>query len=476
MSRINTNVPALLAARNLANNQESMNTALQRLSTGLRINSGKDDPAGLIESQTLQNESTAINAAIGNANSADNMVSVAEGGLGEVNTLLDQMQGLVDQSANDASLSTDERNANQMQIDSILDSINRIAGTTTFQGKNLLDGTFDYQTSGISNTDLANVQINSAKLPEGGTRDVVVQVTTSAQFGQLKYANSALASAPITLQVTGANGSEQFSFAASTKVSAMAFAINQDKEQTGVSATTSAGNTALMLNSQGYGKSAYVSVSVVGSGSFATTNQAGSAATSAHGVDAAVMINGTQAITDGLNASVRTSNLSLDLTLTPTFGGTTGTTTFAVTGGGANFSLAPDLSMTGKESIGISSVTTSNLGDATLGMLSTLGTGQANQLSSGNYGTAQKIINAAVEQVSTLNGRLGSFQSETLESTINSLQVAYENTQSAESAVTDADFAAETSNMTRAQILVQSSTAVLKLANQAPQNVLTLLQ
>ncbi len=477
MSRINTNVPALLAARNLAHNQASMNTALQRLSTGLRINSGKDDPAGMISSQTLKNEATSINAAIDNAGRADNMVSVAEGALGEVHNLLNEMQDLVDRSANDASLSADERNANQLQIDSILDSINRIANTTGFQGKKLLDGTFDYTKTGVDTDDLAKVQVNAAKLAEGANRTVVVQVTTSAQFAQLKFTGDALSTAPVTLQVAGNYGTELFSFAANTTVSAMAFAINQSKEMTGVSATTSGGADALYFTSVGYGKNAFVSVTTVGGANgFSVKDGGGNTVDTDKGVDAAVLINGTQAITDGLKASVRTANLSVDLTLTAAFGGNKGTTTFSVTGGGANFSLAPELSLTGRESIGIGSVTTANLGDSLVGMLSTLGTGQANQLSSKNFGTAQKIINAAVAQVSSLRGRLGAFQKETLQSTINSLKVAYENTQAARSAIEDADFAAETSNMTRAQILIQSSTTVLQQANAAPQNVLSLLR
>lgn len=471
MSRINTNVPALIAARNLANNQVSMNSALQRLSTGLRINSGKDDPAGLIASENLKSEATAIGAAIDNASRADNMMAVAEGALGEVNNLLIQLGSLTERSANETGLSPDEIKANQLQIDSILDSINRIANTTSFQGRKLLDGTLGYTTTGVTgNTDLANVQVNGVKIAEGTTRQVVVQVTTSAQFGQLKFAAAGLSTAPLILQVAGNNGTELFSFAASTHISAMAFAINQTKDQTGVSATVS-GTGALYFNSQGYGKSSFVTVQAVGAAGNFTTG-----VTTKKGVDAQILINGTQAITDGLKASVRTASLSVDLTLSAAFGGTTGSTSFTITGGGANFSLAPELTLTGRESIGIGSVTTANLGDSAVGMLSTLGTGQVNQLSSKNFARAQKIINAATAQVSQLRGRLGAFQKETLQSTMNSLKVAYENTLAAQSAISDADFATETSNMTRAQILLQSSTMVLQQANSAPQNVLSLLR
>ena len=150
MTRINTNVPSLVAARILTRNNESLNTALERLSTGLRINRGKDDPAGLIASETLRSEITAIGAAIDNARRADNVVSVAEGALQEVNALLIELESLVDHTANEAGLGDEEVSANQLQIDSILDTINRIATSTEFQGKKLLNGTLDYTTSGVT--------------------------------------------------------------------------------------------------------------------------------------------------------------------------------------------------------------------------------------------------------------------------------------------------------------------------------------
>ena len=471
MSRINTNVPALLAARNLANNQVSMNSALQRLSTGLRINSGKDDPAGLIASQNLKSEATAISAAIDNASRADNMVAVAEGALGEVSNLLIQLEDLTDRSANQAGLSADEVKANQLQIDSILDSVNRIANTTSFQGKKLLNGSFDY-TTGTIPAELASVRVNTAKLPEGGTRNVVVQLTNSAELGVIKYSGAGLAVSASTIKVAGNYGTEMFSFAGSTKISAMAYAINEVKELTGVSATLSAAGGAMYFNSVDYGSTAYVSVSQISGGAFATD------VANDYGANASVSINGTTAITDGLKASVRTSSLSVDVTMSAGFGGGAGglvSKTFAITGGGAQFSLAPEISLAGQESIGIASVTSADLGDG-VNKLSTLGSGQANELSAKNFATSQRIIRAATAQVSNMRGRLGAFQKETLQSTMNSLRVAYENTQAAQSAISDADFATETSNMTRAQILIQSSTSVLQMANQAPQNVLTLLR
>ena len=140
MSRINTNIQSLLATRVLNKNHTSLNQALERLSTGLRINTGKDDPSGLIASEALRTSKVAITAAIDNAGRANNIVAIAEGGLHEINSLLLELEDLVDRGANEAGLSEDEVNANQLQIDAILQSINRIADTTEFAGRKMLNG------------------------------------------------------------------------------------------------------------------------------------------------------------------------------------------------------------------------------------------------------------------------------------------------------------------------------------------------
>jgi flagellin len=146
-----------------------------------------------------------------------------------------------------------------------------------------------------------------------------------------------------------------------------------------------------------------------------------------------------------------------------------------VTGGGANFMIGSNVSLSNIASVGIGSVTTGSLGNSTDGYLASLGSGQANSLT-GNLDQAQTILNDAISQVSTLRGHLGALQTYTLDPTVNSLQVALENNNSAQSAIEDTDFAAETSNLTRAQILVQAGTSVLSMANSAPQTVLALLK
>ena len=162
MSRINTNVTSLISQRVLTKNNNGLNQSLERLSTGLKINKGADNPAGLIASENLRAEKAGISQAIDNAERASNIIGTAEGGLSEVSNLLNELQGLVNEAANSGGLSTEEVNANQLQVDSILSTINRISGTTSFQGKKLLNGSMDYTTSGVASTNIADMRINAA--------------------------------------------------------------------------------------------------------------------------------------------------------------------------------------------------------------------------------------------------------------------------------------------------------------------------
>jgi len=496
MSRINTNVQSIIARRAVRLNNLSLNTALERLSTGLRVNSGKDDPAGLIASETLRSNIRAVSTAIDNANRADTIVAVAEGGLQEVSSLLLDLENLVDQTANEAGLTPGEVSANQLQIDNILQSIDRLSEATAFGDKKLLNGTLSFTTSGVNVTestgaaltDLNKVQINAAKIPNGSFRSVVVNVVARSQVAVVSSVlagttgtgsnplNGTLASAT-TIQVRGNLGSDVLSFASGTSTANIATAINAAKDLTGVSATASAaagGPASLVLQSTAFGKDAFVSLSVLQNNSTAFVSQA--ANRESKGVDGTVTINGTNAIVKGLDASVRSGSLSLDLTLTSGFGGTTGgTTTFEITGGGARFSISPTVGLSGLETLGIDEVSAAKLGNSGVGFLSTLKSGLANDLSSKNFTQSQKIVRAAINQIASLRGRLGTFQKDTLRRTINSLEVSRENVTAAESAIRDADFAAVTSNLTRAQILVNSSTKVLQLANSIPQSALALL-
>jgi flagellin len=474
LSRITTNISALRGLHRLGKNQADLSTRLERLSTGLQINNGKDNPSGLIAAEVLRSEITGINRAVENSARANNVLNTAEGALGEVSALLLELQQLTSQAANTGGLSVQEIRANQLQVDSVLDSINRIANTTTFNGMNLLDGQLDFQVSGVVASSINVARINAARMPVGGNLKVSVQVVNSAEVAGMTFAASTTGPQRTTIQVAGNQGVELFSFAGSTPTGFMALAINQLKYATGVSASVVSGSQ-LRLQSLGYGSRQFVSVRTI-EGAFVEGH--------ATGVDAEVIINGTKAQTDGLTASMRNNDSDISLTLSPKFAQTTappaagnpgGTSSFYVTSGGARFQIGQEVKPHGQVQLGLGSVNSSRLGDSIVGFLNSVGTGGANSLVAGQTVQAQKVIDVAARQVSSLRGRLGAFQRHVLETNSNSLQVALENVTASESAIRDADFAQETSAMTRAQILVQANTSVLAQANSSPQNVLSLL-
>jgi flagellin len=461
MSVINTNVSSLIAQNNLAQNNTALNTSLERLSTGLQINSGADNPSGLIAVQSFNQENTGLTTAINNASLAGNVVGTAEGGLSEVSNLLTQVQGLIGQASNTGGLSSGEVSADQLQVDSILNTINRIAANTSFEGTYLLNGNLDYVTSGLKTSALQNLQINSVLVPDTHPLQVNVDVTGTATRAQLVSTQTAVTGSAVTLEINGNLGSVQLSFASGTTAATIASAINSVENQTGV--TASGGANGLALINQ------FVSVKAA-AGTYAF------AGTSAKGTDSTVSVNGAEANVQGLNVTYSTAGLDLQFDLAQGLNSPGQSETFYITGGGANFQLGALVNDAGRASIGIANVSTASLGDATDGYLDSLSTGGVNALTSTNLNTAQAILTQAINQVSDLRGRLGAFQDYTVGSTVSALNVAFENSNAAESSIQDTNFAAETSNLTRAQILSQASTTVLAQANTAPQEALTLLR
>lgn len=470
MSRINTNVPSIIAQRVLGLQNSRLSKALERLSTGLKINRGKDDPAGLIASEWMRAELRAIEAAERNVTRASQVVSVAESGLNEIAELMKDLEELVDLSSNETALTEDEVTANQLQIDSILESIDRIATTTQLMGRRLINGDLAYTTSSVSSSQVADVHITSTRIPNGGNRSVTVEVAASAQVGTIVYNSGTITGSSRTIEVIGNLGTERLTFGSGATVSAIANAVNQSTNLTGVSARASGANY-VVFSSTEYGSSKFVRVRSLTGASFNVDKPED------FGGDAIVSINGIQATADGLNVSIRSSSLSADITMTEGFGTqTAASATFYITGGGANFTITPTLDLASRAPIGIDAVTTTRLGDGNVGFLYELATGGTNALKTRNFFDAQRIVRTAARQVASLRGRLGAFERDTLDTTLNALKVEFENVSAAESSIRDADFAIETSNLTRQQILVQSAQLVLQRANVAPQNVLSLLQ
>jgi len=481
MSSINTNVSSLIAVNALNTNQANLQTSLQRLSTGYRINSGADDPAGLIAASSLTAAQTATTAAISNAQRADNIVGTADGALSEVGNLLVSLQSLVSNSANTAGLSQDEKNANQLQVDSILSTVNRISGAASFEGTKLLNGTFDYKTSGLANTTSAftNVNINSAQVGSS-TLGVTVKVVTSAQTGQLNFLGSSVGLAnAATVSITGNTGSVQLSFASATKSSAIVASINQSTASTGVKAVLSTDSKSVKLLSSGYGSDQFVSVTSSNTGAFSTKNTSAATATTASGRNANLSVNGIAVTSSGLSFQVSSPNLDANFTLNSSANTTGASKTFGITGGGATFMLGAQVNTANQATLSFGTVDNSHLGQTLYNgksySLSDLGSGGAAAVNTGDTTLAQNIVTQSISDVANLRARLGAFQTNVVGSTINSLNVALENTASSLSAVQDTNFATETANMTRGQILTQAATSVLSQANQAPSSVLKLL-
>ncbi len=512
MSRINTNIASQIGQRVLGQNIKALNTSLERLSTGLRINRGKDDPAGLIASQNLAAERAAINTAIGNSERADQLVNIAEGGLDEVSSLLGELQSLVTQTANDSGLSVEEKQANQLQVDSILQTIDRIASSTSFQGLKLLNGGLDFDTTNV-HANVNSYRVNSAKLTFGGSRDVDIVVTGSAQvagfflsFGGTSVDLSA-ADELFIVEVAGARGARELSFASGTTIADIVAAINSFTDVTGVEAAAS--GTGARLISDKFGSSEFVSVRVIEDGSINTAvAQAGlyllgaadtdvaqtsgqtlfSAADNEvtdEGQDVAATINGIVATTAGTKARINTDFLDVEINLE------TGTSSgaeaqrlgailaFNIADGGAEFQLGGRVDISNKVSIGIQNVAARTVGrfedGATTYFVADLGAGRALNLVDGDIDNAQNVVEASIREVGSLRGRLGAFQKNNIGATIRSLGVAAENTAAAQSVIRDADFASETAALTRNQILVSSASQILTLANAQPQAVLQLL-
>ncbi|MFH1747500.1 MAG: flagellin [Planctomycetota bacterium] len=474
MARINTNVGALIAQRNLNNSYKSLNGTLERLATGLRINHGKDDPAGLIVSERLRSETAAVSQAISNTQRASLIISTTEGALDEVAALLRDIQGKIVEAANEGGFSDEEIRANQLQIDSAIASITRIANSTTFAGRHLLNGSLDYITSGVSDTQIAALNIKSAQF---GSRDYIpvnVEVTQSAQPAELYYRDGTVPS-EVTIEIQGNAGVTTLSFIAGATAASVVSAINAISDSTGVIAELSANPTSgFVMKSTGLGSSQFVSVQrLPGGGSFDLTNADNEDVQRDEGRDATATINGTRSTGDGNLLRLKTATLDVDLALASDFG--LGQTSFAITAGGALYQIGAHVTTNLQVNIGVQSVAASRLGNSSVGYLSQIVTGSDYSLVSGHFAEASKIVDEAIEQVSVLRGRLGAFEKNTLDTNIDQLSITMENLMSSESSIRDADFAYETSQLARNQVLANASTAALSLANQTPQLVLQLL-
>lgn len=474
--RINTNISSMTAMRNLSETSSAMNTSMTRLSTGLRINSAADDPAGLIVSESFRAQISGIDQAVRNNQNATNYAKTAEGALNEVNKLLTDARSLAVASGNGAVLNDSQRQANQQQLSSIVGSINRIASQTSFAGKKLLDGSAGV-TAGVANTSKygsISLSGNFGGTAITGGSLVTVNVTTVAEQATVNStATFASLSSTITNASTLSVNGVSFNVTAGQTVSSLLSAINGASDQTGVTASLNASNT-LQFNTKAYGADAKVTV-VDGSANLfsAPATDAGVNAVA----DVSIDVNGT---TSGGLTTV-TFNAGSGLTLRDTagnaitlssVGNATGATLAGQTQvGSANFQIGANAGETAALSIG-------NFAASSIGTGAVSGKTMANidLLSDSGATDALSVIDKAIADISSARGQIGNFVKNTLETNVRSLSVARENLSATESAIRDVDVAQEMTNFTKLQILQQSGMSMLAQANSAPQSVLSLLR
>lgn len=363
---------------------------------------------------------------------------------------------------------------------SVVSSINAtgvFSATATGNGLgiNTAGTTSAVTTGGLSGSiALSDLKIDQANFGTATSISVDVRVDRQATTGELNYSGGTLTS-DLVLQLGGKSGFETFNFGTGSTVQQIRDAVNLVSDATGVSASVASASTSgtyLKLSSVEYGSDAFVSAKAL-SGSFNAVNLSGTATERAAGQDVAVRINGVQAQGKGLQASLNTSTLDLSFTVNKALvdGDQFG---FSIAGGGANFQIGPDVVSNQQARLGIQGVSTATLGGVS-GKLYELRSGGSSDLKTDTKNAA-KIVDEVIAGVTSLRGRLGAFQKTTLETNIATLNDTLENLTEAESSIRDADFAAESARLTRAQILVQSGTSVLQIANQNPQNVLSLLR
>ncbi len=475
--RVNTNVGALNALRNLNRTAADFNKSVTRLSTGLRITTAADDPAGLIISESFRSQISSIDQAVQNNQDAINYAKTAEGALDEVSRLLNDARKLAIASGNTGTLDATAIQANQTQLASILSSIDRIANQTQFGNKKLLDGSAGITSTVTNATNYGAINIGGTfgNYAVNASGNVTVEVTTAATRGVVT-GSTTFGSGLATTVGAGSfvvNG-VAFSTDGTETLQGLLTRFNNASSQTGV--TFDYNGTNVVLTTNGYGTNAKISFTDTAGRIIAAGNQ------TAAGVDAVATVTVTTA--NGATSATFTGGRNGDsgLRLTDTFGNAVlltqagnATGAAAVVGrieaGSAQFQVGANAGQ--KVSLSLANMLSSQLGSGVVAG-QTLAT--VNVTSASGAEDAVKVIDAAISQVSKSRGDIGSFQRNVLESNVRSLGVARENLTATESTIRDVDMASEITNFTRLQILQQGGLAVLSQANASPQSVLSLLR
>ncbi len=477
--RINHNISAINAHRILSRNDFEMSRSLERLSSGLKINTAGDDPAGLVISENMRAQITGLGQAIENGELAVTMVQTAEGALTEVHSILNSMRELALHAANAGAVTDADLAADQAEIENALATLTQIAENTQYATKKLLNGT-----GGTTGTVIAGSAefLGANELTESG--EYTVDITVEAQKAEIHNTSSGA--------ITGITADEMLTIVNNTtgmtvtvdldagdNAQTIADKINYYTEITGLTASTD--GTDIQVDSLEYGSSQ--DYTIYSDNEDFTGAQSGFANAGdsdvGQDIEGTFTFGGTTYQADGVGAVLNGRNFSPANGLRVYYSGAAGAAvaTVQVSNQSLVFQIGANSGQT--SNVSMADMSTRRLGTGLDSRFD--GTNQFKSLaeisvlSPDKASDAIAIIDKAIEDVNGVRGDLGAFQSNTLESSLSNLRIAQENLVAAESVIRDTDMAAEVASFTRGQILVQSASAMLSHANATPNIVLQLL-
>ncbi len=494
---INTNVASLNTQRALNMSQSALQTSLQRLSSGLRINSAKDDAAGLAISERFTAQIRGLNQAVRNANDGISLAQTAEGAMQQVGNNLQRIRELAVQAAN-ATNSASDRAALQAEVDQRIAEITRVGNQTQFNGLNLLDGSFTSQTFQVGANAGQTIDVTALRDTRASALGTNTLTTDGSVVGTVTGAsatvNGVTAETDLAISTTDTSGTvlttSALSYDLSSGANIIAGVINRAGSSVEVNATATNSTTIASLSGAGTISFTLDTQTDDGDGTFTAVSQNISAVVADQNDLSALVsaINGVQSTT-GITAEFTTQGNTSSITLSTLDGRNIGIGAFASDGGATESVVFGGTTLTEGGTVAAVKTGTVDLssGRGTI----TIANGNADVFSTANSSfnalnavsvtsaagatSALSVIDAALDTINSSRADLGAIQNR-FESVIANLQTAAENSTAARSRIQDADFASETAELTRNQILQQAGIAMLSQANAAPQSVLALLQ
>lgn len=509
MLTINHNQLSLNAQRNLGQSSNLQRTTMERLSSGLRINSAKDDVAGVAIADRMTSQIKGLNQAVRNANDGISLSQTAEGALQESTSILQRMRELAVQSANDTNTGTD-RASLQKEVGQLQQELNRIANTTAFNGKNLLDGTFNAQKFQVGANASQTISISAGNAQATAMGAQQIQGSVSGMTAVASATNNVTAG---TLKVNGSLGTADVTVASGDSARNIAANVNAKTAETGVTArastqlelkVTASGAASFTLKGQNVTDAGTITQDVKISYNVAASSTTNSDDSSLTGLAATInSYAGTTGVTAKLNqdksglileqangydiqitgttdstAALTVGGLKFDATASAAVGAggyaSAGATVALASGTASTITVGGQVTFESGRSFSVVASSTNVVATGAAGI------SQLNSVADINISTqigsndAISVIDNALAFVDDLRAEFGAVQNR-FTSTINNLQTTAENISDARSRIQDADFAKETGNLSRASILQQAGTAMLAQANQSQQSVLQLL-